>query len=84
MRDLSVGKIYSYVDGRPALPTIGIQPSPIPMYVALPRCPTYGTIGTIIWDTDDTRGARPIGYKYIYEGEIPMMVKTLELYMSTA
>lgn len=77
----ATGKIYSYVDDQPAVPTIGIQSLQIPIYVAIPKCPYYGTNIVTIWGTDDTRGVGTFEYTYIYEGIAPLTVKTVELYI---
>ena len=77
----SVAKMYARVDGKPALPTIGVTPTLVPMYVALPKCPSYGTTKVDVWDTSDTRKVGRTKYVYTYSGSSPLKVKTLELYI---
>lgn len=82
VQKLAPGRFYSYVDGRPALPTIGIVSAPVPLHFAAPRCPEYGVIETAIWDTDDTRRVGFTEYRYIYEGDAPVSFRTIELYIT--
>lgn len=81
-QDISVGRFYAYVNGRPAVPTVGIVNSPVPLYFAAPKCPNWGVIGTAIWDTDDTRMPGYVEYTYLYQGDVPVSIKTIELYVT--
>lgn len=76
------GMIYAYVNGKPALPTIGISNTKIPIYLGFPSCPNYGTVFTTVWDTDDVKGNGTFQYVYTYEGNTPLYVKSLELYVT--
>jgi hypothetical protein len=75
-----IGKFYITVNGRPALPTIGIQPNSLPVYVAFPPCNDYGTTQTFIFDTDDSRGSGKFNYNLKYYGDT-IKIKTIELYI---
>lgn len=77
------GKIYATVNGSPALPTIGTVNQNIPIYVAFPSYPNYGTVFTTIWDTDDVKGPGTYNYTYTYEGITPLYIKSLELYVAS-
>src|SRR5574337_1509388 len=78
------GKIYAYVNGHPSLPTIGFSNVEIPIYIAFPQCPVYGTTFTTIWDTNDVKGSGTYKYTYIYRGSTPLYVKSLELYVANS
>lgn len=82
VQDIAVGKWYAYVNGKPAAPTVGIVNSPVPLYFAAPRCPAWGVIETAVWDTDDTRMSGFVDYRYVYEGDVPISIKTIELYVT--
>ncbi len=77
-----IGKIYVTVNGKPALPTIGHTANPIPVYMATPPCPQYGTTNAFIFDTNDTRGDGHFKYDFLYEGKEPLTIKSLELYVT--
>lgn len=76
------GKIYAYVNGRYALPTIGVVNNKIPIYLGFPPYPDYGTVFTTVWDTDDVKGSGTYNYTYTYEGNTPLYIKSLELYVT--
>lgn len=76
------GKMYAYVNGNPALPTIGVVNTKSPIYLGFPSCSEYGTVFTTIWDTNDTKGIGTYNYLYTYEGSTPLYVKSLELYVT--
>jgi len=73
------GLIYSYVDERPAIPTIGVDINNF-VYFATPKCPRYGTTITYLWDTNETRRSGTIDYYYRFEGD-PITIKSIELYI---
>lgn len=81
---ISKGKFYCYVDSDKALPTIGkIDYGPIPIHVAFPRCPEFGTITSFIWDTPDCVKQNELTeYEYVYEGTTPISFKTIEYYVT--
>jgi len=81
-KDLINGEIYPYVDGTPAIPTIGKVITPKPIYISAPNCPEYGTVITMIWDTDDTKHSGNITYEFLFKGLEPIYIKTIELYIA--
>lgn len=81
--DMVIAEMYTYIDGVPAIPTIGKVNNSEPIYIPAPTCPKYGTVVTTIWDTDDTRHSGNITYKYLFKSLTPIYIKTIELYISS-
>lgn len=72
-QSISVGYFTVKIDG-----TIVDRP---PHYIAYPACPKFGTITQFLWNGQDSQRTGLVTYEYIWQGNEPITLKTIEYYI---